>query len=1229
MAKIAEKKVKIASGRIADHRRTRWRSLSVMLVALTLLVALPRIILWAPILNRLANRFGGISPLQLEIGSATGGWFAPLTFRDLRLRGESGQLLASIGKVSTTKGVLQWLRSPNDLQVIELSELEAVVVVQDGTTNLERAVEPLWQQWSTAPQATSPTTGRIVVRDARVLLTEPQRIDNWLLTIPGLTYDLPTAHQATGRAEGQLMVAYVAPPGQNEHNRSVPDRGQEVERRRGTLVAVVGDRPQGGVEVRAKADQVPIGWFRLVRKRFPQLPIEHLDGQVAGTVTATYTHVDAWNLAVDDLLLADLNCHAPAWLGPSGARVKQVKLSSRLAGTPAAWKVEQVELTSDFLQVSGTGRLPSTFLSAGWTADLLQQCQLRASGVVDFPKLVTAVPDLIPLREGLKLDSGIARFQANLAPTPAGPAEAKLHCEIGELRGIVAGQSLHWQQPLIVALGTDLNAAGDYRFALDVQADFGQLTFAGAPTDGEAALHVDLDLLFTRVRDWFELPIQQLAGTASLHAQWDAPDPSTLHATLQVNTTPITIGTPAGETMEEPAWSGSAEAAFETRGTAIRAIQRASVELAASDETIAMQLKSPLQLVAPHDEASHTQAAFQVDIHSYLDRLQRRAIAWMVAPPPIDLQGKVAMAATGKLRTDGVVIDSANWNCENLAVRLPSFEFLEPRMIGKFTGTVDTARVNALAIETLQIQSSSLSVVAQDSAAADSRSMRMGRGRFRADLGRLLRNVSIDGLSSYAAAGRVDGDVAWRLDSQQVAVTLQLDATDCQLTNLSSAGSSPQTHVVWQEPKLKLTTSGTYRFPDSQADFDPLAVEVDWGKVAGQLHYSAATARSQLRFEGTLAYDATRLSHKLAPLVGHMVTISGQHQGPLNFDWTWKEKPSASDGWLAGFNLDASLGWQAANLAGVDIGSAQLPVRVRQGVLTSAAEFPVSGGKARFDITSKLDQQPLQIRQAPQTVLQNVQITDAMCANWLKYVAPVMADATRVDGRLSLELDETTIVPAEPRSNRLSGRLIIHRASVGPGPLSNQFILLYHQLDAVRKQQLFTANTDEQQVWIELPEQRVDFHMVDGQVFHRGLNIHIGDVQIQSEGAVDVDGNLAVATVIPIPERWISTSAWLGGLRGQSLRFPITGTWQQPRVDVQQLAELGRQTLRSAATGALQQGLQRGLGKLWGEDGNPPPSAPQTPAQSPPNPSSNPLKDLGDQILKTPSLFQGLLPGGD
>ncbi|RMF45393.1 MAG: hypothetical protein D6753_00245 [Planctomycetota bacterium] len=1207
------------NGRKAGRGGLRW---AIAIGGGVLLLALaPRLALWSPVLNALVAQYGDLQPLRVEIGGGRGGWFAPLQLHDIRVLDGNGQLLGSVAEVATSKGVLGWALNSSDLGTLRVVRPEAVVVVEEGTSNLETALEPVLQRWASAPQ--EPQTmvrGTLEVEQARVLFVDAAarapESRQWLVALESVQFGLPDANAPWGVLDGQMRVWAI-------QTKAGGLASAQPAGAAGTLAFRIEPADEGRVALRARLIQVPLDIYELLHRRLPDVGLDALQGRLSATVAGWYQDSGAWRFALSDVLAERLRCRSAAVLGAQGLSSDRLTLRIDAGVKENRIIVHQGQIACEFLETELSGRAPWPLNLPESPTTLPSDLELRAAGAVDIPQLVRAAPDALPLREGLAMERGKVSYRVDLHPDASGRPAISLQCSLPELAGRFGGQPLQWKDPLSLQVDVQSEKDRSYRAAVRAQSDFASLTAEGTQDAGTAQCTLDLDRFYGRISNWIELPFQQLSGTMKLDGTWASAGDQRLQTKIDLETTALEISTPAGQTILEPAWSGNLQTVCDFAEGAVAAIHSAKLEMVAADERFAFELSQPLAITGP--QANGARAPFALDVHADLSRTCRRAVAWFDDPPDLTAAGRLALAAAGQVGIDGVQIRSANWNCEDLSIAGAGFQFREPHLIGKFTGRVDSGDLSQLIVELLQVQSSSFSLVAQDAAEPDG--SRLGRGRFRVDTGRLASSAALD--SAIRCKGLMDGNVAWRIQPSACALNLQIDGQDLVVTTVPAVDGEPPT-MVWNEPNVQLVAAGVYEFATGAARMDQLSIAVPWSSVEGQLRFTPApegTGASETIFQGQLAYDATQLTQKLEPWTGKLIQLTGQHTSPLTV--RWRSGSSSAPGPLEGLHVDQlTLGWQSANLAGVEVGAAQVPVRIEAGLLTAAAEIPVSGGAARFDISSDLNAETLTIVQQPQLVLESVQITDKMSASWLKYVAPLVAEATRVDGRLSLRLDEAVVVPGVPQAHRIRGDLTIHQASVGPGPLSNQLFVLYRQIDALRKQQFAQAVAPQQQVWLDLPEQHIQFAMADGQVMHDNLMVRIGDVVLKTTGTVALDGTIAMRAMMPVPDNWIEKSQWLAGLRGQTLEFPVTGTLWQPSIDVRLLADVGRQTIRSAAAGALQQGLQRGLGKLLGEEGLiPMPGA--TPPADPtaPAPRSNPLKELGDQLLRTPSLFPNILPG--
>ncbi len=303
---------------------------------------------------------------------------------------------------------------------------------------------------------------------------------------------------------------------------------------------------------------------------------------------------------------------------------------------------------------------------------------------------------------------------------------------------------------------------------------------------------------------------------------------------------------------------------------------------------------------------------------------------------------------------------------------------------------------------------------------------------------------------------------------------------------------------------MNASLKGAMDIASGNIEVPSMQLQLPWMHYAGTMQIVNANKQQTIKANGNCLYDAGLVGVKLQPYLGNNIQLAGRKTVPVEVTLV-SGGPGSAISTLAGLQAATKIGWEQARVVGIEVGNADVPVSVTSGQLATKADIPVSGGTLRWDITSDLTANEMVIIQQPMTVLENVAITPQMCQSWLKYVTPLLAEATSVNGRLSLQLNQTRYNIANPRDQIIDGKLIIHNADVGPGPLSNQVIGLVQQINLLRKKDL-GATVSNQQVWLQMPQQTIAFRMENGRVIHRDLMFHVGDVNLVSSGAVDIDG---------------------------------------------------------------------------------------------------------------------------
>ena len=1221
---------------LAKPRKGRWARRALMLTAA---LAIAIFFLPAVLTTKTAVDFGlknlaGLDPLQVEVESVKAGWLSPLQINGLRLIDADGITLLTAKQVATQKGLLSWGLNQSDLGHILLDQLEVQLDLDDESSNLERSLAAFLSPTETEDSEPEPSadqtvsySGNIEIRDSKISIAQ-HGIDQWTMSIPKAQVALPEEEQIIGPVDLQLQFA--GKTASNQHHQGwIAAQVQQV-----------AESAEPEFELRAKMQDLPLELWQVLKQRFAFLPIEHLQGNVSCMLAGRAASVDDWQVSLTELRAEKMLLDAPEWVGEKPAKLNEFTGAATCTLKDNFLVLRDSSLRCDFAQVNAQAKLPWPIMIPSLETPLVQGFELNTEGSVDLPKLVAAAESLIPVRDQTQLTSGTVRFKVLHGPSPTNAPAAQVELNIEGLQAIAGGQQLTWPEPLKVGLAAEMSPAG-LRLDASTVADFANIKANGSLESGRLDARLDLSSLERKLSQFVELPITTMQGQVTLGANWKLNSSTEiLGASGSLQSSEIRLGTATGKLLEEQAWQGSFATDIKIINGSLARMEHADARLQSAAERLVVTLQQPLWLSdAKNFGQTPSPAAFSVDVHVDLEKCNRRGTVWLAEPTGVDLNGKLQLAASGRIDLEHVEILSANWSGQPIQVITPQLSFAEPRVVGNFQGRFDSSNLTRTIVDSLELTSSSVSLIAQDQAGADGDS-RLGRAKFIVDLGRLLNNTNSGGSSlltatdtnvassQITATGLCEGELAWQVNSLAAGLNLRLDGKDVQIQSIDSLASVPT--LLWQEPTVATQLQGTWKAEENQVQLSQVTLQTPWLNYQGNSTYSAGEV-SKASLNGTAVYDAGQLSTKLIPYTGGQLLMAGKHTSPVSLSWTSVPEAASS---LSGISATTQLGWEQARVAGITVGAANVPLKLEQGEFSSATEIPVSGGTLRWDLTGDLASENWVLHQKPMTVLENVEITEEMCKGWLKYVAPILAEATSVDGRLSLELSQAKFLPFEPAKQTVAGKLKVHNATVGPGVLSAGVIQLVRDVEAIRKRQLAQTVSGTQTIWMDMQPQEIDFQMVEGQITHRNIAVRIGDATVSTQGTVHVSGPMQILTVMPIPDDWIEKSPWLAGLRGQSLQFPIVGTISNPQIDSSAIAQLGQATIQNAASGAIQQGINKGIEKLIGESGGtlgeilrgPDPNASQAPAQ----PATG-LRGIGQQILQgqgigIPGLFGGSQP---
>ncbi len=507
-----------------------------------------------------------------------------------------------------------------------------------------------------------------------------------------------------------------------------------------------------------------------------------------------------------------------------------------------------------------------------------------------------------------------------------------------------------------------------------------------------------------------------------------------------------------------------------------------------------------------------------------------------------------------------IVRRGERWNLEG-NIRLPDLSLAGERLLG------DTLRPGPVSVVWNLAEKSEGWTIRR--ASVDSA---IGSGRLEGGLDPKLGFVSTNG-----EPGRVEGRIDLAAIARQLPNTLGIrpglvvEGGSARLT--AEPGKDSSTWSVGATVADLVAMDG-----DRRLDFgDPMSMSAEVARSGDSLSIKAMSARipylsasgsgrvddldgsRRFDFQGELKPDFEAINAWLTRQVEPGAKLSGRPRSFRVGGTLAGSDPIGSVVGEIGFDLTG------ADLYGIKLGPTPIVVRARGGqILVDPISTTLNEGHLRLEpeiVLQDTKGDPL-LRLGKNSSIRDANINDDVSRRVLAFVAPVLEGATRVSGRLSVDLDhaEFPLKSGRSRSAVVEGLVVFDDVAFAPGPLANDLLGAIGRRDASLK--------------LDRP---VTLTIADGRVNQSGLAIPVGDLtRIELAGWVDFDRNLALTATLPVTSAMLGNNPLLSDIAaGTQVRLPIGGTLSNPKVDREaftaSLKDLGKSLLtRGATRGALE-----------------------------------------------------------
>jgi hypothetical protein len=1171
-------------------RRRQLYALTGLLLALALGLSIPSLVSHSSMGRSILIRKLAENGLTAEVNAIRIGWITPLRVTGLQVKGEAGTQLA-IDQLDVDLTVTDLMGSINHFGEVTLRGVALACQLDEGSTSLEQDLAILL----TPADENASASASVKVQDLTVTLTDAITGGVWQVT--------------QSSAEVETDVDEISATFAGVLTEPSGGGGSLQGEARFTLASQADASRQGtSWTMGLESESLPLSIMSLVRRRFPEaassIPYT-LSGDATGSISMTGSSDGSTEASINQLQIRNLRA------SDEGSRVwrnslatvdgQLILLNNRVIG-------KQLKASTDFASTTIDGAFSRNFSLVGANDNPLQWLEAiegTATANVDLAALDQSLPGLLPLRDGAELLSG--RIYARLDSAPQSKNRtSELNLRSDELRGRSQGRAVlidPIELTATVSSTSGVLTAEQFRWT----STFGTAMGQGNARAGNVDFDIDFGRLSSMLRPLAEISEANLAGVAKGTLAWNSTADGTWRLSGDGNASNLLIALPDGQAFKRPSLKGRITAVGQWDNQTLEQLSEVIVDLNSDGLDISAELAEPIT------QPSATLAMpFRIRGAGRLETLHATLGPWL--PPELhQASGGFTMNATANLSAATARLTSTAVELTNPHLSYGRRQFTQPNIKIHFEGEYVWPS-GSLDSRSFTIAGDAFSAAAKGSMTVAKTEMDI---KWRAKLERLqgsvsekisVRNPPTVQQVSYASEsmtktgkdwllmGDCEGSVTVTSRDQWFDIVVQTDGTSLAIVQPPQASAQYQTvgpprpgalgrpelatsQIVWSEPNL--TLDGRLRYDTLNSDLlaDAIQVAGDWFATTqtGKIAWNAATGVVEL--DGPARLKMNEVAQRLSSLAGIEIQATGIQQTPLSI-----RVARRPDG-LIGLTITANLGWESGEVAGIRFGSASIPVRLDESsVSVSPATIPVDQGSLR--VAGQVHYRPgsLWMRVEPGVLAESIRLSPEQTNRWLKYVAPLVANSTRIDGMIGVEIDEALIVFDQPEQSRVAGRLNVGGVQMMAGPLAQQIITGVNQLKSISNPLATQDNPPVNQTLIKMPPQTVGFTVERGYVSHDRLFMEVDRAQVVTSGRVSLAGQLALVAQVPLDPRWLGRD--LQGLAGQPVTLQIDGTLSRPSLDSNSvrnvITQLGAQAVQSSAENYLQQQINRGLDSIFG-----------------------------------------------
>ena len=1142
----------------------RFALLLALLVGVT--AALPTIISRSPLRDTVLGLSMPVDGWAITSRSADLSWTGTQHIEGIRITDPAGEEVLTAERVSLDRSIFALITNYLDLGKLTLQQPSLALVTRPDGSNVEDFIDQI-PAGTSEPQPGEATVGEPIAIQieviggsiaARDLATEQQ----WTLANANITAHIGAQSPGSIAANLAAEIAFDDQPEIGRLNVRLEQTASEE------------------IQVSVVSDKLPLEPFQPWLARF--LPGAWINGRISTDAQAV-VHTDETGLSglqtTGRLDASQVSLQAEAI---AGDRLQfeslQVPWDVSLQGNEI--QLNKLELQTDWAELTAQGSFNLAELASA-SLESLPRTPANVAGKVQLARLAAMLPNTLKLREGVWIDSGDLEFNASAAVKNQGLAWSA-GAVIENVVGNDGQRAIRWEQPVEARVDFAETEGLPQLEKVSLVSPFAEATLTASTDRLDGAFQFDLQQLSEELSKFVDLESWHFQGRGEGQLALTPGPGSTFRATSDVKLTELNVAKDRNLIWAEP----KLDVSMQATGTAIdlnpNEIKTAKLELRGARDRFHAELLQPVKL----NEALGP-VNLSVEATGPLASWAGRLRPW-VAGIPEQVEGEAQLRAKLVSAPDYIQLVESAGRLTNLQIRQDAMSINEPRVefAGDFRLETNSGNITSreATFQSSTITFRSADVVLQQ-AEGELPSAR-GNVAFRADLERLSAAAGLvrQGDSSWARGG-AKGSIKLSSDGKKINAEIASEVEQLAILRAGGIGAAAlQPQVAWSEPNLTAGANVVYDVGVDRLAIENLTVNGRTVRLDGDATVNQLSSSGEVQAAGALQYDSNALTQLLATYFGPDVKLQGDRQVRFQLAGRLAGPDGVSAHWSRLWNASAEAGWTDANVFGLAVGNGKLQGALKNGQL-QIAPLDVAVGQGRLTARPVANLTPgaekIELPRGP--LISNVAISPEVSEAMLKYLAPIVAGATRTQGSFSLDLDTAQVPLLAPDKAHVVGKLDVHQLRVTPGPLLQSVVGLVEQMESLSSGQrlLQSATSRGETKLLSITDQQIQFMVSEGRVHHRDLKFLIDDVPVTSNGSVGFDQTIVMEIVVPIQQKWLGDKRAFQSLAGQTITIPVGGTFQNPRIDSRAVTDLSQRLLQGAAQQVIGDELNKAFDKLF------------------------------------------------